>query len=118
MTLEQRINAFSKLGEAIQQNTENLKQGRHNPWFTEANLDYALSEISKSLSKANLEKWVSMYPNIKDVIEPKRVGVITAGNIPLVGFHDFLSILISGHKFVGKLSSKNDKLLPKQLQKV
>jgi len=116
MNIKQRINAFSKLGEIIQRNKETLKKGKHNPWFTEANLDYALSEICKSLSKENLGKWISMYPTLKEVTEPKRVGVITAGNIPLVGFHDFLSVLISGHKFVGKLSSKNDKLLPKIIE--
>lgn len=112
MNLTRRITAFSKLGKAIQQNIATLKNGKHNPWFTQANLHYALSEISKSLSKSNLEKWVSKYPNLKNDIKPTSVGVITAGNIPLVGFHDFLSVLISGHKFVGKLSSKNDKLLP------
>lgn len=113
MNLEERINAFSKLGDVIKNNTEKLKQGKHNPWFTDESLDYALFEISKSLCKENLEKWVSMYAGLQKPIEAKRVGVITAGNIPLVGFHDFLSVLISGHKFVGKLSSKDDKLLPR-----
>ncbi len=113
MNLEKRINAFSKLGDAIQNNTGQLKKGPHNPWFTDESLNYALSEISKSLSSKNLEKWVSIYPDLQKPIEAKRVGVITAGNIPLVGFHDFLSVLISGHKFIGKLSSKDDKLLPR-----
>ena len=113
MNVQQRINAFSKLGEAIKNNTEQLKHGKHNPWFTDESLDYALSEISKSLSRENIEKWVSMYPDLQKPIDVKRVGVITAGNIPLVGFHDFLSVLICGHKFVGKLSSKDDKLLPR-----
>ena len=116
MNIKQRINAFSKLGDAIKQKSEILKQGKQNPWFTPDNLDYAFAEISKSLSKANLEKWVLMYHNLKKVKEPKCIGVITAGNIPLVGFHDFLSVLISGHKFIGKLSSKNDKLLPKLIK--
>jgi len=108
MNIEQRINTFSKLGEAIKQNIETLKKGRHNPWFTEANINYALLEISKSLSKDNLEKWLAMYPNLQDIVEPKRVGVITAGNIPLVGFHDLLCVLMSGNVLWAKLSSKDD----------
>ena len=113
MKLRKCIDAFSRLGEAIYKNKEILKSGNHNPWFTDENIDYSLNEISQSLSKENLEKWVSMYPDLQFSNESKRAGVITAGNIPLVGFHDFLSVLISGNKFVGKLSSKNDKLLPK-----
>ncbi|NPA44654.1 MAG: acyl-CoA reductase [Chlorobi bacterium] len=112
MNLQQRINAFVKLGDAILKNKEALKKGKQNPWFTESNLEYALTEIANSLSKENLEKWTSMYPALQNEQEAKRLGVITAGNIPLVGFHDFLSVLISGNKFVGKLSSKDDKLMP------
>ena len=113
MHLSKKISAFSKLGEAIIENKEKLKLGNHNPWFTDKNIDYVLTEISNSLSKENLEKWISIYPDLQFSNKSKRVGVITAGNIPLVGFHDFLSVLISGNCFVGKLSSKNDKLLPK-----
>ncbi len=113
MEIQKHINAFSKLGDAIIKNKDKLKLGKHNPWFTESNLEYALTEIGNSLSKKNIEKWVSMYPHLlQEKKETKRIGVITAGNIPLVGFHDFLSVLISGNIFVGKLSSKNDKLLP------
>jgi len=112
MNLQQRIKAFSKLGKAIIENKEKLKQGKQNPWFTENNLEYALSEIGNSLSKENLEKWTEKYPDLQTEKKAKRIGVITAGNIPLVGFHDFLSVLISGHKFTVKLSSKDDKLMP------
>ncbi|MCF6185199.1 MAG: hypothetical protein L3J56_11395 [Bacteroidales bacterium] len=111
MNLQQRINAFSKLGEIISGNKEKLKQGNHNPWFTPENIDFALGEISKSLNAGNLEKWLSAYTGFQTEKKAKRVGVITAGNIPLVGFHDFLSVLISGNVFVGKLSSKDDKLM-------
>ncbi len=112
MNLQQRIDAFSKLGNTVFENKEKLKQGVHNPWFTPENIDYALTEIALALKKENLEKWVSMYPDLQNKRDVKRVGVITAGNIPLVGFHDFLSVLISGNVFVGKLSSKDDKLMP------
>lgn len=112
MNLQDRINAFSKLGELIKKDKDNLKRAKQNPWFTENNLDYAINEIANSLNKNNFEKWVSMYPALQNNKDAKRVGVITAGNIPLVGFHDFLSVLISGNIFVGKLSSKDDKLMP------
>ena len=112
MKLSHRIDAFSKLGEAIIDNKEKLKLGNHNPWFTDDNIEYALEEIAKSLLISNLEKWMNLYPELERLRDVKRVGVITAGNIPLVGFHDFLSVLISGNKFVGKLSSKDDRLIP------
>jgi len=112
MNLQQRINAFEKLGKLLNKNKDKLKQGVHNPWFTSENIDYALTEIAASLERENLEKWTAMYPDLQDEKDVKRVGVITAGNIPLVGFHDFLSVLISGNVFVGKLSSKDDKLMP------
>ncbi len=113
MKLQQRLSAFSKLGDAIFENKEKLKQGNYNPWFTVENIDFALTEIAKSLNKENLEKWISAYPELQTEKKTKRVGVITAGNIPLVGFHDFLSVLISGNVFTGKLSSKDDKLMRK-----
>ena len=112
MNLKQRISAFSILGEVISENIENLKKGIYNPWFTKNNIDYALKETASSLKKESLEDWVSMYPELQNNPEPKRIGVITAGNIPLVGFHDFLSVLISGNVFIGKLSSKDNALMP------
>jgi len=112
MNLEQGINAFEKLGKLLDDNKEELKRGIHNPWFTPENIDYALTEIAASLNRKNLEKWTAMYPGLGNKKEVKKIGVITAGNIPLAGFHDFLSVLISGNIFVGKLSSKDDKLMP------
>ncbi len=111
MTIEQRIQAFSKLGAYILQHKDCLKESVNNPWFTDENINLALNETANALKEANLLKWVAMYPHLQEKKKAKRVGVITAGNIPLVGFHDFLSVLISGHIFVGKLSSKDDILL-------
>lgn len=80
----------------------------HNGWFTLENVLFAMEQWSEALTKANLQKWLSAY-NFQQVT-PKTVGVIMAGNIPLVGFHDFISVLVSGHKVLVKQSS-NDKLL-------
>jgi hypothetical protein len=112
MTTEQRINAFSKLGESISTNRHELLRINKNPWFTHDNIIFSLEETIRLLIKESLEKWLTSYPEIHSSRNPKRIGVIMAGNIPLVGFHDFMSVLISGHRFIGKLSSKDDALLP------
>lgn len=95
--------------------TENLIENIHysNPWFTPEFVRYSFASIADSLEQDNLKKWVAAYPELNS--KPSqilKVGVIMSGNIPMVGFHDFISVLISGHKFIGRLSSKDDKLLP------
>lgn len=80
----------------------------HNGWFTKDNLLFSMEQWSKALTKENLDKWLSEYDFSK--VTPKTVGLILAGNIPLVGFHDFISVLVSGHKVLVKQSS-NDKLI-------
>lgn len=62
------------------------------------------------LTTGNLTRWTDLYP-IPAVPPLRNILVITAGNIPLVGFHDFLSVLISGNRFIGKLSSRDDQLI-------
>ena len=86
-----------------------------NPWFTKENVLFALHGWAKALQPGKIDQWF-MRENFKDEISPKTVGVIMAGNIPLVGFHDFLSVLSTGHHIKAKLSS-NDKLLVPLLAK-
>ncbi len=81
----------------------------YNGWFTRENVLFSLEEWSKALSEENLEKWLKSY-NFQE--ETKKVGLVMAGNVPLVGFHDFISVLLSGHKVLVKLSSNDKKLLP------
>ncbi|NJY62498.1 acyl-CoA reductase [Salinimicrobium sp. CDJ15-81-2] len=80
----------------------------HNGWFTLENVLFAMERWSEALTEEHLQKWLSGYDF--EQVTPKTVGVIMAGNIPLVGFHDFISVLVSGHKVLVKQSS-NDKLL-------
>lgn len=87
----------------------NLSQS-HNGWYTEENVHFSINSWADALTEENLEKWLSNY-NFPEV-KPKTVGLILAGNIPLVGFHDFLSVLISGHKVLIKTSSNDQHLLP------
>lgn len=86
----------------------------HNGWFTPENVYFAIQSWAEALQEDNLNYWLSPY-NFSET-KPKTVGLILAGNIPLVGFHDFLSVLISGHKVLVKTSS-NDQYLIKFLAK-
>ena len=132
MDLQQRINAFTKLGEFLCQfNASEIKKDdaviandlffdgfkhqikvakEHNGWFTEKNIIFSIESWSNALINSNINQWVSNY-NFT-VSNPKNIAIIMAGNIPLVGFHDFLSVLISGHKVLVKQSSNDKHLLP------
>ncbi len=133
MNLEQRIDAFVKLGDFLKQfsttqikKTDNSKfnttffdafmmqidrSQEFNGWFTKENVLKSFESWTDALSAENLHKWTSKY-NFNTIENPKRIAIIMAGNIPLVGFHDFLSVLISGHNVVIKLASNDKQLLP------
>ncbi len=82
----------------------------HNGWFIRENLSFAMKQWSLALTREHLLEWLSGYDTRH--ITPKRVAVIMAGNIPLVGFHDFLAVLLLGHSVVVKQSSNDRHLLP------
>lgn len=82
----------------------------HNGWYTPDQVYFAILSWADALTLDNLDKWLSKY-NLESV-SPKTVGLILAGNIPLVGFHDFITVLISGHKALVKTSSNDQHLLP------
>ncbi len=84
----------------------------HNGWYTPENVFYAINSWANALTNENLDLWLSKYSLDCAQEDKKSVGIILAGNIPLVGFHDFLSVLISGHKVLVKTSSNDQKLLP------
>ncbi|MBC8882469.1 acyl-CoA reductase [Flavobacterium piscinae] len=81
----------------------------HNGWFTKEQVYFAVQSWAEALTEENLTKWLSNYDFSN--VQPKRVGLILAGNIPLVGFHDFLCVLISGHKVLVKTSSNDQHLI-------
>lgn len=135
MDIQTRIQDFSRLGqifEIIAKNqpvpdfwnqplknqiellkTEIKSAVLFNPWFTEANVIQAIGALGQVLKTDNLAKWISMYPESGLNAEKEvQIGVIMAGNIPLVGFHDFLCVLISNNKLIGKLSSDDSRILP------
>lgn len=84
--------------------------GQQNGWFTRESIRQALSAWAKNLEEKNLEKWLAPYSFEKNT--PSKVAIIMAGNIPLVGFHDFLAVLLSGNSVLAKLSSGDKTLLP------
>lgn len=96
---------FSHLSELI-----DLSQS-YNRWFTRENVLYALQSWANALTQDNLDKWLSPY-DIKDNTNAMTVGLVLAGNIPLVGFHDFLSVIITGNSALVKTSSNDQQLLP------
>ncbi|MEO8932863.1 MAG: acyl-CoA reductase, partial [Xanthomarina sp.] len=82
----------------------------HNGWFTEENILFALNNWAEALTDSNLKQFVENY-EFKSLTS-KKVAIIMAGNIPLVGFHDFFCVLLSGHEVVVKQSTNDKHLLP------
>jgi len=82
----------------------------HNGWYTSENVCFSIESWANALTESNLDQWTSRYQ--LEINNPKTVGLILAGNIPLVGFHDFLSVLISGNSVLIKTSSNDQFLLP------
>tara|TARA_R110000851_G_scaffold247327_1_gene399834 strand:+ start:659 stop:1717 length:1059 start_codon:yes stop_codon:yes gene_type:complete len=132
MTLETKKSVFVELGKFLSQFSEDntikkadvlnndlffdafidlikLSQS-HNGWYTPEQVYFSIQSWAKALSEENLDQWLSAYTI--DTRESKNIALILAGNIPLVGFHDFLSVLVSGHNVLVKTSSNDQHLLP------
>lgn len=132
MTLETKKSVFVALGKFLKQFSESntiknsyvlnndlffddciklihLSQS-HNGWYTPEQVYFSLQSWAEALSEENLDEWISSYDF--NSVTPKNIALILAGNIPLVGFHDFLSVLISGHNVLVKTSSNDQHLLP------
>ena len=136
MTLETKKSVFVELGKFLNQfsetdNTQNqsvlgndlffddfiklihLSQS-HNGWYTPEQVYFAIKSWADALTEENIDKWLSEYSAdfVQNNKTEKNVALILAGNIPLVGFHDFLSVLITGNKALIKTSSNDQHLLP------
>ncbi len=120
--IQNKIDALHQLGRQIEAHPKEvelavLRANWDNPWFTTEDINYALSVIAEQfLAKDKLEKLVNQYPTITDEKDPQKVGLVMAGNVPLVGFHDLLMVLLAGHRAIVKQSSKDERLLPAVLQ--
>ncbi|MBF4505769.1 acyl-CoA reductase [Flavobacterium sp. JLP] len=136
MTLETKKSVFVELGNFLSQFSEEKSEKKsavlyneiffddfeklihlsqsHNGWYTPEQVYFAINSWAEALTEENIDKWLSKYVtefNQADHKE-KTVALILAGNIPLVGFHDFLSVLITGNKALIKTSSNDQHLLP------
>ncbi len=130
MILEKRVDAFARIGDIMRQAAEGKSSDftnglirlirenyRSNPWFTPENVQLALAAFGAELNYSQLNKWVSMYPELENSRTPKTIAVVMAGNIPMVGFHDMVSVLLTGNKLIAKTSSKDD-LIIKELASI
>lgn len=111
---ERLILAFKQLGEFMRQPDDTFKQVissacHTNAWFTEKEVQNALKALANMLNEDDLRHW---FKEIKTNNHTKKIGLILAGNIPLVGFHDVICVLATGNTALIKLSSSDDKLLP------
>lgn len=116
MSIDERIGAFSKLGNylnAIDKDAlDNLidRAKMLNAWFTNDNIRTAIQGLGSYLEADRLRRWTGVYDLIN--VSSRTVAIVMAGNVPFVGFHDLLSVLICGHHAQIKLSSKDSVLIP------
>jgi len=127
MNINERTELISEIGEFLKnyldekydnKKDDNLiefekvikKAQSNNSWFTDENIKINLTYWSKKLIKTNLNQWLSKY-NLNDTSR-KNIAIIMAGNIPLVGFHDFICVFLAGHNSIIKLSSNDKYLIP------
>ena len=120
MTLQTRIRLFTRLGEYILEDSADwqdckARAYRENPWFITEFIELSVKKIAEQfLQEKLLSDWAMSYSVQDSPNRPKNIGIVMAGNIPLVGFHDLLCSFISGHKTTAKAASK-DTILVKHL---
>ena len=118
LSLDERVELLGRLGDYLEKGDEKLDACVHlsyleNKWFSEDNIRLALNSIRTAfLDREKLKGWTKNYDIQQFTSKPKTVGVVMAGNIPLVGFHDALCIFATGHHALIKLSDKDKRLLP------
>jgi hypothetical protein len=122
MDLENRISLLAELGEFMGSDhpswtSAKTRAFQHNAWFIPDFINLSIRQIvSRYLRRDSLENWVRSYDFPAETQYPVQVGIVMAGNIPLVGFHDFLCCFLSGHVAHIKLSSKDAWLFPEIIQ--
>ena len=115
ITKQELIPNFYTLGQQLSNPDENLKavidtEHIYNAWFTPESVNNAVKAIGKTLNETDLTEWLSRYDLSKNTT-PKKVGLILAGNIPLVGFHDVLCVLATGNHALIKASTQDARLI-------
>ncbi|GAA4387409.1 acyl-CoA reductase [Hymenobacter koreensis] len=116
MTHSERLAAFVRLGHRLLALSDDellnlvARARNHNPWFDERNVRAGVAGVAHLLDENALTGWAGRYP-LEPAVAPRNVGVVMAGNIPMVGFHDLLCVLLSGHTLLAKLSADDNILL-------
>ena len=124
MNLQKRIDLLKGLGEYISANGDAWKAAKErayhqNAWFIPEFIRLAVNSVVNTfLQEKEIEAWVKNYNIPQENNSPKNVGIVMAGNIPLVGFHDFLCTFISGHRQTIKPSSKDEVLIRHLVQQL
>lgn len=124
MNLVRRIELLTRLGEYMISDDPDWVQAKQeasvkNGWFIPQFIDLAVQNIAQEfLQPPALEKWAKSYKIKEENKQPKTVGLVMAGNIPLVGFHDMISIFLAGHKARIKPSSKDEVLITHLIRKL
>ena len=108
------LTTFSELGKRLTmpdtQLTDIIETERqYNAWFTPESVLNAVKATGEMLNEADLEQWISKYHISGDT--NKKVGLVLAGNIPLVGFHDVLCVLVTGNLAMIKASAQDSRLI-------
>jgi hypothetical protein len=119
MANQKIIDDLSRLGSNMLQIGNTLDRNKYtplitkakveNPWFTDAFIQKAFLAIGNTLNSRNIIHWLDSY-SIPENSESKKIGLVLAGNLPLVGLHDILCVLLTGHTAIAKLSSKDQHL--------
>ena len=124
MNLQQRIDILVDLGAYMLSDEPGWmlaqqKAYAQNNWFTPEFTELAIRQITAEfLDRSKLEAWTKKYAVPQENKRPLNFGIVMAGNIPLVGFHDFLSVFISGHRQTIKPSSRDQVLITQLLDQV
>lgn len=130
LSIDERVRALAALGDSLRTDLEQVKSGKNNTlnetiiaaqrangWFARTFIIHSLEAWSELLTTESLEAWVSTY-EFDDQAEPHTVGLVLAGNIPLVGMHDIVSVFIAGHKMRIKPSSQDVHLIGEVVQRL
>ncbi len=139
MNLQKRIDALARLGYFMRETAKplpnpvfaNLQEQNsfdkleleicqaknYNGWFTENNVRQAIGSLGEAMTKEKLEEWAVRYGDkLINHEGRKQVGIVMAGNIPAVGFHDLLCVLLTGNNALAKMSSGDNRLIPALIQ--
>lgn len=124
LNLQHRIDLLVQLGEYLRSDSPEWKAAREraavqNGWFIPEFIDLAVGNIAQAfLQRGVLEQVAAQYQVTSQPSTPRRVGIVMAGNIPLVGFHDWCCVFLSGHQSLVKPSSKDTILFQHLLQQL